>query len=634
MIMTAIRAALSFTCAALIAVFAPVPRVRTSIPHVALIFWLGGYNLVHGIDALVWADNTDIHIPVWCDIVTKLMLGANIALPGAFLCIAIDLREKSRMKTPISTNPIVLRNRKILEVFLCYILPVIFMLSHLIVQDNRFDIVKGLGCSPATHPSTLGFVITWLPPVCVCALVFPFCAMSIHNSSLHVLTRFNDHIQSRSTMTASIFYRRVATCIITTGALSILNFAALFSIPNQPWNSWNSVHAAISEVNIVKEDPPFDPDLDKPPINAFKNIQIAWWGIFAISVIYIVLSFAIGEETRDAYRWVVEQVKNKKKALPKRLILPVYHITLKKETPSSPMAELVSPSPSTPKSQTLPLTLDLKSGWDDTITEKTPRRMEFLRSPTTPTRSPTPSSSSRPTSPSKRPSSPSMRSVGSSNNSMAEEDRAFMESTLTYLGSPTARTLGIAPLQVPPRTLSPPPRAALEIPPKPSLPPPSPPMRRPRPSPRYVPQDIDEPVNIGSVLNEAWPLPPASPTPSVSPSRHSVRRSRSHSPASSAEEATAVGAYPYPLFPTPRSPPHRKSDRPFDSASISSFVVPETAPPLPPSPSHSPSPSGKVATLVSPTMRTLSRKWSKDRLRQAHSPSVESIRMTVVRETV
>jgi hypothetical protein len=57
------------------------------------------------------------------------MLGANIALPGAFLCIAIELRLMSSTKV-ISIDPRVLRNRRILEVFLCYVLPVIFMLSR------------------------------------------------------------------------------------------------------------------------------------------------------------------------------------------------------------------------------------------------------------------------------------------------------------------------------------------------------------------------------------------------------------------------------------------------------------------------------------------------------------------------
>lgn len=144
--------------------------------------------------------------------------------------------------------------------------------------------------------------------------------MSIHNSNLHTLTPLNDHLQSRSSMTSSLFYRRLATCMIMTGALSILNFSALFSIPKyKPWISWASVHATLAQVNIVKDEINPDPTM---PHGDFKNIQITWWGIFVISVVYILLSFAIGEEARDAYKWIVKQA-SQKKTLPRRLVLPV-----------------------------------------------------------------------------------------------------------------------------------------------------------------------------------------------------------------------------------------------------------------------------------------------------------------------
>lgn len=144
--MAVILAALSFTCAALLAVFIPVGRIRTSIPDLAIVLWLTGYNIIHGVNALVWAGNVDIHIPVWCDIgrhflgetcdvlkltdihraVTKFMLGANIALPGALVCISSQLELVSSSKM-IPSDPRVIRNRTILEFLLCYVVPMIYM---------------------------------------------------------------------------------------------------------------------------------------------------------------------------------------------------------------------------------------------------------------------------------------------------------------------------------------------------------------------------------------------------------------------------------------------------------------------------------------------------------------------------
>ena len=59
---------LSFVCAVCLAVFISVRRIRTSVPRLSIIIWLCGYNLVHGINALLWSGNVDIHTPVWCDI--------------------------------------------------------------------------------------------------------------------------------------------------------------------------------------------------------------------------------------------------------------------------------------------------------------------------------------------------------------------------------------------------------------------------------------------------------------------------------------------------------------------------------------------------------------------------------------
>ena len=59
---------LSFVCAVLLAVFISAQRIRASVPRLSIILWLIGYNLVHGINALVWSGNVNIQAPVWCDI--------------------------------------------------------------------------------------------------------------------------------------------------------------------------------------------------------------------------------------------------------------------------------------------------------------------------------------------------------------------------------------------------------------------------------------------------------------------------------------------------------------------------------------------------------------------------------------
>jgi pheromone a factor receptor len=73
-------------------------------------------------------------------------------------------------------------------------------------------------------------------------------------------------------------------CLVCTfSVLSISSF--------EPWTSWSTVHAESTVINVVVSP------------NDINSIQITWWGIPTVSIIYIFLSFLIGEESRDALRW-------------------------------------------------------------------------------------------------------------------------------------------------------------------------------------------------------------------------------------------------------------------------------------------------------------------------------------------
>ena len=108
-------AIISFTCVALLILVLPLHLRRHNVANLALTAWLVVYNVIHGVNALIWASNTISHVPVWCDIgashltrvpslllialsVTKVLLGSNIALPAAcvYLCYYLELVASSR----------------------------------------------------------------------------------------------------------------------------------------------------------------------------------------------------------------------------------------------------------------------------------------------------------------------------------------------------------------------------------------------------------------------------------------------------------------------------------------------------------------------------------------------------------
>ncbi|KAJ7500853.1 GPCR fungal pheromone mating factor, partial [Mycena galericulata] len=117
-----------------------------SVATVSLVLWLLLGNAIHAVNALVWSSNVQERVPIWCDIVTKLLLGATAALPGACLCTArhLELLASSRKLYP---NTYSKRLHTLADVALCYVLPLLYMILHFAVQDHRFDLVQDFGCS-------------------------------------------------------------------------------------------------------------------------------------------------------------------------------------------------------------------------------------------------------------------------------------------------------------------------------------------------------------------------------------------------------------------------------------------------------------------------------------------------------
>jgi hypothetical protein len=90
-----------------------------------------------------------------------------------------------------------------------------------------------------------------------------------------------------------------------TAALIVVIAFSVFSAPALvPWSSWDAVHSHLWKINIVTD------------VEGLNAKQLEWWLFFVISVFYILLLFTIGEEARDAFRWVIRQLV-KKREFPK-----------------------------------------------------------------------------------------------------------------------------------------------------------------------------------------------------------------------------------------------------------------------------------------------------------------------------
>ena len=230
-------------------------------------------------------------------------------------------------------------------------------------------------------------------------------------------------------------------------------------------------------------------------------------------------------------------------------------------------------------------------------------------------KSPSPSSRSR------SPFSPPSPTFSRNSTAKHEDDEAFLESTISYLGSPPAKTLGLAiPVRPPPPALSSPERTRGAVDEQKMYHAP----RRATSTRKPVPKDV--PSAISDVLDSPWPLPPSSPTPTGGSTRHSP----GHSPTSSAGE-TAMASHIYPSAMSPTSDvsspslystsTHQYGERPFEGSGIAMAA---------PVPAHR-------VVIKRTSLRSLHRSLSSDlssRFCPSPSPSGhrDVIHMTVVRE--
>lgn len=269
------------------------------------------------------------------------MLGTNLAVPAALLCIARQLEHLSSTRT-LSSHPTVVRNHLILDIFMCYVLPIIYILLRafmflliffltffrlldLVVQNHRFDLTEGIGCSASIDPSAIALSLMWIPPLLICGISIilfglflsrvrisnksyqtSILALSIHNCTRHSSAHLAEYIGSRSAMTSSSFFRCLVVSLGTTITAGLVYIFCSFSGPAlHPW-SWAADPESMSKVNIVSSK------------SEVTSIQVAWWGGFVISILYLVLSFCLGEEARDIFQWIRKQATRER-----HFVLPI-----------------------------------------------------------------------------------------------------------------------------------------------------------------------------------------------------------------------------------------------------------------------------------------------------------------------
>nr|ANB67034.1 pheromone receptor [Agrocybe salicacicola] len=293
-----------FAFIAAILVLVPLPwhwRAR-NVSTLSIIFWLFTVDVIYGINAIVWAGNIRNPIPVWCDITTKFIVGASYALPLATLCICKHLEMVSSSRK-VSYDGRDRKRRMIFEGIMCFLVPMVFMALHYIVQGHRYDIFENVGCQASVYISIQAVFIIWFPQLLFAFITFIYAALALHNFIRRRLT-FASHLQnSNSALTTNRYLRLIAMALMEMvwgTTLTAYNLWSNVSPGLRPWTDWDDVHSNFSRVDLFAT--------AGIPKEFLRTMMLFWWTLPASSFIFF-LFFGFGEEAMKEYSKAFTWVK-------------------------------------------------------------------------------------------------------------------------------------------------------------------------------------------------------------------------------------------------------------------------------------------------------------------------------------
>ncbi|EIN05682.1 STE3-domain-containing protein [Punctularia strigosozonata HHB-11173 SS5] len=293
---------LPFLAASLVLVPLPWHWRSRNVATVSMILVLFLSNLMWGINAVLWSEDAIIRAITWCDITTRFQMYATMALPAASLCLTIRLEGISSLRRARITHDDK-RRALIIDLLLCYGVPLLFTGAYIIVQGHRFDIIQTVGCRPTIYVSWPAILISLMPPLLASVISCLFAGLSLRNFIQRRAT-FSKHLQSgQSGLTTSRYLRLISMALVemTWGlSVGITNMYATFMDGLRPWTDWNDVHSNFSRIGQF-------PLVLVPHLNVVL-LYVTWWMI-PISGFLFFAFFAFGEDAVKEYQSSVAWVR-------------------------------------------------------------------------------------------------------------------------------------------------------------------------------------------------------------------------------------------------------------------------------------------------------------------------------------
>ncbi|KIJ47226.1 hypothetical protein M422DRAFT_164127, partial [Sphaerobolus stellatus SS14] len=287
-----------------------------SIPTIALSIWLFLTAFTRGINAIVWSSNVDIKLVAWCEITTRIHHMFVYGVPGAALCIMIQLESIASTRTASMTMEDK-RRRKMVELFMCLILPLIMLPIYYIDQGHRYDLYEGLGCYPTYYGSWVSLIFVWLAPLFMSLISLALGMKVLYHFLRHRITFVSYLNTCPLSISISRYIRLMAlSSIEVVWEIAANLYVIIFDLTRfglQPYVSWTFVHF---DFNRIGQFPRF-----LIPDSQFQAVLVQWWIVPAACMAFF-LFFGTGEEAMKDYATVGNWIK---KYIFRQTIVPKPH---------------------------------------------------------------------------------------------------------------------------------------------------------------------------------------------------------------------------------------------------------------------------------------------------------------------
>lgn len=258
--------------------------------------WISLSNLLLFINSVVWNGNAVNWAPIYCDIVTKILVGVSVAIPAAALCINRRLYHIVNVTTVTKTAS-EKRRGVLVDLAIGVGIPVIIMILHVVVQGHRFDIFEDVGCWPTTYNTGLAYALVLGPPLGLAVIAFVY-------SVLCIITLKRNYVEFKKILSNGTNH---ATPNRYIRLMSLAAVEALFDIPVnlyviiahrgdvQPWISWEETHFDFNRFDA------FPAMLWRSAGQEAIDIERARWTVVACGLLFFAF-FGFADEAIKNYK--------------------------------------------------------------------------------------------------------------------------------------------------------------------------------------------------------------------------------------------------------------------------------------------------------------------------------------------